>query len=234
MKKFKDFLKENKFNPEEYFADKPLTEASLSRVWQNLNNPDMCMICISADRDEIKDFKERKKRRIDIERDIQNARFGFIKVKGGFTENKDTENEVDVFEKSFLITFKKDRLDEAMLVFTKLAKKYNQDSFLLVSDGESKYIDKNGKEVLKLGKWRPKQVDEYFTQLKNGRKFSFDNAEIYEANTNLYPTERRYSDYIVENLKKGIYKCQDNLEYEKEVQDYIKEYPEMLNGYKDF
>lgn len=119
-----------------------------------------------------------------------------------------------------------------MLVFTKLARKYNQDSFLLVSDGESKYVDKNGKEVFKLGKWSPRQVDDYFTQLKNGRKFSFDNAEIAEANLNLYPTERRYSDYIVENLKKRyIYECQDNLEYEKEVQDYIKEYPEML---KDF
>ena len=234
MKKFKDFLKESKFNPEEYFADKPLTEASLSRIWQNLNNPDMCMICISADRDEIKDPKNIKKRQLDIERDIKNARFGFIKVKGGFTENKDTENEVDVVEKSFLVTFKKDRLDEAMLVFTKLAKKYNQDSFLLVSDGESKYIDKNGKEVFKLGKWSPRQVDVYFTQLKNGRKFSFNNAEINEANTKFYPTERRYSDYIVENLKNGIYECLDNLEYEKEVQDYINEFPEMLNDYKDF
>lgn len=232
MKKFKDFLKENKFNPSEYFADKPLTEASLSRVWQNLNNPDMCMICISADRDEIKDPITIKIRQRDIERDIKIARFGFIKVKGGFIENKGTENEVNKVEKSFLVTFKKDRLDEAMLVFTKLAKKYEQESFLLVSDGESKYIDENGKVVSKLGKWHPRQVDVYFTQLKNGRKFSFDNAEINEANINLYPTSTRYSEIIVKKLKNGIYECLDSLEYKKKVQDYINEFPEMLKYFK--
>lgn len=101
MKNFKDFLKGKTFNPSEYFADKPLTEASLSRIWQNLNNPDMCMICISADRKEIKDPRNIKKRQRDIARDIENARFGFIKVTGGYIENKDTENEVDVIEKSF-------------------------------------------------------------------------------------------------------------------------------------
>ena len=55
MNNFRNYLDSNLVN-----------ESSLSRIYQNLNNKDMCMIAISADRDEIDDPIEKEMRQKDL------------------------------------------------------------------------------------------------------------------------------------------------------------------------
>ena len=194
-----------------------LKESSLSRIYSNLNNTKLCMIAISADRSEYKDSKIIKERQKDLEHDIKLGKFGFIKIEGGYTENKGTKKEKDVVEKSFLVTFSRDRYDEALSYFTKLAKKYEQEEILVVKDKEASYFNNKGELSFKLGEWHPSQIDAYFTKLKNGRKFSFGAANISEGTNDLTPTSRRWSDHLCKCLREGIFEVQSKEEYEELV-----------------
>ena len=213
-------------NSKNHLDSNLVNESSLSRIYQNLNNKDTCMIAISADRDEIDDPKEKEMRQKDLAHDIRLGNFGFVKVQGGYTENKGTPKEKDVIELSYLVTFKKDRFEEALPYFIKLAKKYNQDEILVVKDGESSYINKQGKTTLKLGEWKLRQVDSYFTKLKNGRKFSFDVANVTESKITLYPSERRHQVYVLKSLKEHYY---DFIEDADEYTSNLKARYEYIN-----
>lgn len=215
-----------------------INETNLSRVFQHLNEPDRCMIAISALRDEIKDTKERKFLTKQLQFDIKAGGFGFSKVTGAFIENKDTPFEKEVYEDSFLVFFKSSELEKAKKYFGALCRKYNQDAYLLVVNGEAYFINKHDKKD-KLGKWHPNQFDVYFTKLKNGRKFSFESTTIendFRLTNGLSPSGHRIADFRQKALEKAV---NENISYEeaiygknidlnKELIDYIKEYPDMI------
>lgn len=156
-----------------------LNETNLSRIFQHLNNPDMCMITITSDRNDITDKAELKKRRKELEYAIKETNFGYTKVIGGWHENNNGKK-ILVTEKSFLVFFKSNELKKAKDVFTKLCDKFNQDGYLLVVGGNAKVIDKTGNILNELGKWHPKKLDDY-TKLRNGRNFSYDSIKIEES-----------------------------------------------------
>lgn len=180
IKDFRTFVNENladKLNANE------LNEASLNRVWKHSTDPNKGMIIIASDRASYDD-KTRLAKQKELEKDIRNFKnssgkeVGFNKVKGGFIENLGTEDEVTVEETSYIVFFDKEYEDEFFEYFVKLCKKYDQDSFLFVVGGDAKYINKQGGVEFKLGAFAPKQLDVYFTKLKNGRKFSFAAATV--------------------------------------------------------
>ena len=97
---------------------------------------------------------------------IKNAGFSFKEVAGGFIENKGTNNEKEVYEKSFIIyNFKQNgekiKKDELLTLAMKICRKYGQDSILYSEKGDRpRYYTKTG------------QIDSSFS-----RKFVFNDKE---------------------------------------------------------
>ena len=145
-----------------------LNETNLARVFQHVE--ENCCVCISAERNEITDPKERKEREKSLEIDIKKGDFGFSKVKGSYIETKEDGSKVTVSENTFMVFFKPDRLEFAQLFFEKLRKKYDQEAYLLVKDKIAYYCD--GKTEFKLGKFSLNSAAECFTKLKNNRSLS--------------------------------------------------------------
>jgi hypothetical protein len=131
-----------------------------------------------------------------IEAAIRSQNFGFVKVKGGFTENLGQKDQRDVLEDSILFTGKPGEGDAVKALAVKLGAKYKQDSvFFSGDDGQASYISTTGNvgSVQHLGAFHPQQIGEYFTQLRKGRKkFTFD--QIQEANQ-IVPI-RSYSHFV--------------------------------------
>lgn len=179
VKDFTTFVNENLTTN----TNSTLNEASLNRVWKYATDPEKGMIIIASDRADYSADKKLAKQK-ELEKDIRNfvsssgKPTGYNKVTGGFIENLGTENEVEVEEVSYIVKFDRAEQDEFFDYFVKLCKKYDQDSFLFVVGGDAKYIDKNGNLDFKLGAFSPRQLDVYFTKLKNGRKFSFAAANV--------------------------------------------------------
>lgn len=97
-----------------------LNETNLARVFQHVE--ENCCVCISAERNEITDPKERKEREKSLEIDIKKGDFGFSKVKGSYIETKEDGSKVTVSENTFMVFFKKERLEFAEIFFEKLRK----------------------------------------------------------------------------------------------------------------
>jgi hypothetical protein len=81
---------------------------------------------------------------------IKSSGYSYTPVYGGFIENKDTPQEENVYERSFVI-YNRNKKGESgdfrdLYIFgIELAKKFNQDSFLMQAPGENpKYITQNG------------------------------------------------------------------------------------------
>lgn len=112
---------------------------------------------------------------------IKQSGYSYTPVYGGFIENKGTDNEENVYERSFII-YSQDKkgnvLDVNELVeFGKaLAKKYNQDSFLVKIPNEPpRYIKKDGSVDMEFsGNVSFNDLSQqYFTDLhKNTHKFN--------------------------------------------------------------
>ena len=88
---------------------------------------------------------------------LKKSNWSYMPVYGGFIENKGEENETTVYEKSFMI-FNYDKkgnigsLNELFDFGVEMSKKFNQDSFLYHSPGETpKYFDKNGELSFEIG-----------------------------------------------------------------------------------
>ena len=111
---------------------------------------------------------------------IKNSGYSYTPVYGGFIENKGTDNEQNVYERSFVI-YNHDRngnvgnMSKLIEFGLQLTKKYNQDSILVKSPGEKpKYITQNGEIDIEFdGKTTFNDMSQdYFTDLhKNTHKF---------------------------------------------------------------
>ena len=143
-------------------------------------------IIITADRSEITDASERNARYKQLKTDVSNAGYPYIPVYGGYKEtNPDTGEKYDAtsFERGLLIPNQRpfngnSREDDNLVELgKKLAKKYQQESFLYKPKGESKesfWIDANGNITNKFNGLSVNDItQEFFTKLfhsKNPQK----------------------------------------------------------------
>lgn len=129
---------------------------------------------------------------------IKQSGYSYTPVYGGFIENIGTENEENVYERSFVI-YNEKRGGESgnitkLIEFGKdLAKQYNQDSFLLKAPGEKpKYITKDGDVDMEFsGNTSFNDFSqEYFTDLHK-------NTHKYRNDVNRKPTRFSYVESYV-------------------------------------
>lgn len=182
-----------------------LNETKLGRVWKNVE--ENCMICISALRHEIKDEKTRQNLTIELRRKIKQANFGFTQVVGSYLEKSENSDEkVRVFEDTFMVFFKPDRLQEAKKIFNYLCKKFNQEAYLLTVNKKAYYVFQDGSEKY-VGKFTVNSAIEYYTQLLDGKKFVFHDEtlkEDFSGKSGLTPTEHIIGDMFMKEVKKAL------------------------------
>lgn len=163
---------------------KQFNESNWGRLLQHKDSG--CMM-ISACRGE--NTEEQNKKNTDsLGKDIKNNGLGYIRILGGYTENKGTDNEVDVTEESFFVPKPKDMDPEEFFnIAISLCKKYNQDSVLISLPDyvDFGYYDKSGKFDFSPGKEfvvSDKDIGQYFSQLvkgsKAGKKFAFKESTL--------------------------------------------------------
>lgn len=206
MMNFNDMIKNN------------INETNLARVFQHVE--ENCCVCISSERNEITDPKEIKEREKSLEIDIKKGDFGFSKVKGSYIETKKDGSKQRVFENTFMVFFKPDRLEFAQLFFEKLRKKYDQEAYLLVKDKIAYYCD--GKTEFKLGKFSVNSAAECFTKLKNNRTFTFESVEDTDERglMGLKPTSYQFNKLKLKEIEETL-KLQDSEEKSKKLQELI-------------
>ena len=156
-----------------------MNESDWSRLYYHKNNG--CFM-ISAYRNE--NSEEVNKQKTDkLASELKNKNLGFIRILGGFIENKGTPNEVEVVEESFFVPKPKGVSDEDFFdVAIQLCKNYDQDSVLisLPNYTDFGYYNKQGKFDFSPGDrmiFNKEHIKEYFSELVYGRrhhiKFAF-------------------------------------------------------------
>ena len=157
---------------EKFYNGNIIKESNWSRL--NKHVKDNCFM-ISASRGD-KTEKENKARTEQLARDLRANNLGFIRVLGGYIENKGTEDEKDVTEESFFVPIPKNYSEEDFFnVAIELCKKYNQDSVLISMPNytEFGYYDKNGNFDFSPGNkltFTDSSIGEYFSALVKGSK----------------------------------------------------------------
>lgn len=160
------------------------SESNWGRITQHIDNG--CMM-ISACRGENSE-EVNKKKTDELANDIREMGYGYIRILGGYIENKGTEDETEVTEESFFIP-KPKKVDDNQFFndAIKLCKKYGQDSVLISLPNfvDFGYYDKNGKFDFSPGEKfiaNDKQIGQYFSQLvkgsRAGKKFAFDDIKV--------------------------------------------------------
>lgn len=155
-----------------------LNEASLGRLFQHITNKTAFGV-ITAFRGE-NTLKENRKRNEKLEADIKSLRFGFNKVKGYYVEG----GKNPVAEESYIVYSAPGR-DKELFDFLKSAcKEFDQDSILLVTDGEASLYFRNGDE-LNLGAFHPNpsELGQAYSKLK-GKPFRFGDPYYEEEPVN--------------------------------------------------
>ena len=131
--------------------------------------------------------KENIRRNKQLVSDLNHWDLSFIKVIGGYTENKGSADEVDVNEYSYCVINNKYTPEKFVEIAVMLCKKYEQDAVLVtfpVADKprttrskqniiriDGKYYDKSGKVDMEFDNITVQNVTEYFTRIGN-RKFT--------------------------------------------------------------
>lgn len=127
-----------------------LTESSLSRIWQHVENDSTAFGVISAERQDLSD-NENKKRTKDLEKRIRGAGFGFIKLKGAFREEQTGELREEI---SFFIPVQADEKEDLRKSLIKWGRRYDQDAIIYKDDSHFEMIGTNrdvgvGKSIIK-------------------------------------------------------------------------------------
>lgn len=149
---------------------------------------------------------------------IKKSDYSYTPVYGGYIENKGTDQEETVYEKSFII-FNYNRKGEGgdlQKLFNfglELSKEFNQETFLYKAPNETpKYFDQNGEIQLDLG-GKSSFNDfsaEYFTDLhKNTNKYSDDigrkPTRFTFTESYINPAPQGYSERHVRYLNNEIF-----------------------------
>ena len=147
-----------------------IKESNWSRITKHIN--DNCFM-ISGCRGD-KTEKENKQRTEQLAKDLRAEGLGFVRVLGGYIENKGEEDEREVTEESFFVPMPKNYDEDKFFdVAIELCKKYNQDSVLISMPNyvDFGYYDKNGNFDFSPGdKLTFNNVGEYFSALVKGSK----------------------------------------------------------------
>lgn len=161
-----------------------ITESNWGRITQHIDNG--CMM-ISACRGENTEEVNKEKTE-ELAKDIRSYNLGFVRILGGYIENKGTDDEREVTEESFFVAKNKDMSDEEFFkIAIKLCKKYGQDSVLvsLPDYCDFGYYDKNGDFDFSPGEKfiaNDKEIGEYFSALvkgaRRGKKFAFQDVKV--------------------------------------------------------
>lgn len=154
-----------------------VNEASLSRLWQHFHKGDPILI-ISAQREGMTAAEKNKVYEM-LQKEIDRALFGYVKVKGGYYEYHNGKMEEVKGEYSCVVFGTKDTEKRLLNLGIKLGKEFNQDSILWVNtEGNACWIYtndvKNHKEGDKvpLGDFHTDQIGLYYTKIGK-KKFSF-------------------------------------------------------------
>ena len=174
--------------------------ANITRLLQHLANEDIAFI--SASRHDYPELntnvnKEQNITKLNnintaaLSRDIHNAGYSYIKVKGGYKEEDPvTGQAVPVIEDTFAVinnNRQKNKVSQAEFFkhMLGLCDKYNQDAVLIALKNNPEYpiasYDRNGNIVY--GPFKElnfKDIEDFFTQIHN-HKFIFENAEFKES-----------------------------------------------------
>ena len=129
-----------------------LTEASLSRVWQHINNPNMSVALLTA-------FRSENSHEINLQRnralaaDIGNTKCGYFYVDGHWVENAGTPEEKDVEEDTIFALRSTDgnlqKEQHFIKQLTDLAFKYDQEAIVIkTSTGPKLYFADGGVDPL--------------------------------------------------------------------------------------
>jgi hypothetical protein len=140
---------------------------------------------ITAFRGGKEDIVINRKRNIQLENDIRQSGFGFIKVKGYSIENIGTSDAIKVEEESFLVISSPDDDGKLKGFLRKAGQKYNQDSVLykepgklaiLIGTNTNPKADPGLNKEIIAGKWKPNTIGQFYTRMKGHRTFTFESV----------------------------------------------------------
>lgn len=149
-----------------------IKESNWSRLKKHIN--ENCFM-ISACRSENTE-QENKIRTEKLMSDLKTEKLGYIRVLGGYIENKGEPDESEVVEESFFVPMPKWFTQEEFFnVAIKLCKKYNQDSVLISMPGYTDfgYYNKNGNFDFSPGNkltFDDSTIGQYFSTLMKGSR----------------------------------------------------------------
>lgn len=175
----------------------------MSRILTNLKKG-ACII--GAMRSEYDD-KENLIRTENLENDLKQLGLGYRPSVGGFIENKDTKDEVEVEELSFIVPLNNKFTEEEFLkTMMNLASKYDQESILVslpsFNEGKACYVTPSGDIDMSFDRiGLPKNPTYYTKPIKhNTPKFEFSDSKynIYKVeDVDLESVANRYSKYYI-------------------------------------
>ena len=182
-----------------------INEVSLSRLWQHYHEGDP-MLFISAERAGMT-AEERNRAYEKLQSEIAHALFGFVKIVGGYVEDKDGVKIDRDNEKSCVVFGTKDTEKRLKNMGISLGSYFNQDSILWVdSSGNAEWIytrdtnDHKKGDVDKLGKFSTTNIDKYFTKIGK-KKFVFKSIdESSYMKSSMTTIEMRNSDAWLKKL----------------------------------
>jgi len=156
-----------------------INEASLGRIYQHIKSEASDSFAIITAYRGGFSKSENNKRNKNLESDVRSMSLGFFKVKGFWIECEDPSIDYNdcpadlkhpVVEISLFIPniSKKDAI--------RLGRKYEQDAIIYQgkeTNDKVELIDKNGKTMMKLGKFSPNKIKQAYTKIK-GKSFTFE------------------------------------------------------------
>jgi len=155
----------------ERYGAKALTEASLSRIVRHAKAADGFAI-LSADRHE-RTPAENKEARKRLEQQVRSLGKGFIRVRGGYVEKADNDDEEGkpVYEESLFVPDVDTKLGQKLAQIA--GAQYGQEA-ILWGDGERVYVMYgSGRVGDSLGRLSLNTLSQYFTEWR-GRRFTFE------------------------------------------------------------
>ena len=178
----KNFLKEM-FNYESNNSPMPLlTEITVNRLLGKHYNSGFAIVSASRSENTNQENNQLTK---ELFLKLKNNPYSYIPVFGGFIENKGSENEQHVYEKSFLILNYNKKGEELPFQDLKnfaleICSEYNQESVVLKSpDGNPKTLTRNGEVDIEFsGDIKINDLtQEYFTSFVKTRNVDKDNQD---------------------------------------------------------
>ena len=148
-----------------------MSGASLSRIWQYLQNHDIGFI--SAYRPEF-DKKKNMERSSQLKSSIRNLGMGYVQLEGRWVDSRTQKTSS---EESLLISYCTTPVSIDPGDFEKciiaLGRIYDQDAVIVKKDGQSGIIYHRDGRKEPLGAWHPNKISTLYSKIK-GRPFSFE------------------------------------------------------------